>query len=76
MNAKTHNTASCVASFPSEDEDNCFMPIKTPLSYVLSDNLDEPPRVDTAHAPDSVDESIDDLVPDDSNRPYDMRDVV
>jgi acetyl-CoA carboxylase carboxyltransferase component len=74
--AMTHNTTSGVASFASEDEDDCIMQIKTLLSYIPSNNLEEPPRVDTGHGPDDIDDSIDDLVPEDANVPYDMRDVV
>ncbi|MHA2143800.1 MAG: acyl-CoA carboxylase subunit beta, partial [Candidatus Thorarchaeota archaeon] len=74
--AMTHNTTSGVASFASEDEDDCIMQIRTLMSYIPSNNLEEPPRIDTGHAVDDVDESIDDLVPEDANVPYDMRDVV
>ncbi|NHI82693.1 MAG: methylmalonyl-CoA carboxyltransferase [Candidatus Thorarchaeota archaeon] len=74
--AMTHNSVSGVAHFASEDEDDCFEQIKALLSYLPSNNLEDPPRVDTGHAADSVDKSIDDLVPEDPNKPYDMRDVV
>ena len=74
--AMKHNTTSGVASFASEDEDDCFGQIRTLLSYIPSNNLSEPPRVDTGHGPDEIDESIDEIIPDDPNKPYDMRDVV
>ncbi|MFX1261088.1 MAG: acyl-CoA carboxylase subunit beta [Promethearchaeota archaeon] len=74
--AMTHNSVSGVAQFASEDEDHCFEQIKTLLSYIPQNNLEDPPRVDTGHSPDDYDESIDELVPDDPNKPYDMRDVV
>ncbi|MFQ5832599.1 MAG: acyl-CoA carboxylase subunit beta [Candidatus Thorarchaeota archaeon] len=74
--AMTHNTRSGVAQFASEDEDHCFHQIKTLLSYIPNNNLEDPPRVETGHAPEDFDESIDELVPDDPNKPYDMRDVV
>jgi propionyl-CoA carboxylase beta chain len=74
--AMTHNSVSGVAQFASEDENHCFEQIKTLLSYLPSNNLEDPPRIDTGHAPDDFDESIDELVPDDPNKPYNMRDVV
>lgn len=74
--AMTHNSVSGVANFASEDEDHCFDQIKTILSYMPSNNMEDPPRFDTGHAPDDVDMSIDEIVPDDPNKPYDMRDVV
>lgn len=74
--AMTHNSTSGVAHFASEDEEHCFDQIRTLLSFIPSNNMEDPPRIETGHAPDDVDESIDDLVPDDPNKPYDMRDVV
>jgi acetyl-CoA carboxylase carboxyltransferase component len=74
--AMTHNSVSGVAHLASEDEDHCFEQIRTLLSYIPSNNMADPPRVDTGHAPDDYDESVDDIVPTDPNKPYDMRDVV
>ncbi|NHI89178.1 MAG: methylmalonyl-CoA carboxyltransferase [Candidatus Thorarchaeota archaeon] len=74
--AMTHSSISGVSHFASEDEDECFDQIKTLLSYIPQNNLEDPPRIDTGHAPDEVDESIDELIPNDPNKPYDMRDVV
>ena len=74
--AMTHSSISGVSHFASEDEDECFEQIKTLLSYIPQNNLEDPPRIDTGHAPEEVDESIDELIPNDPNKPYDMRDVV
>ena len=74
--AMTHNTTSGVSAFASEDEDDCIMQIRKLLSYIPSNNLSEPPRVATGHNPEDIDESIDAIIPDDPNKPYDMRDVV
>ncbi|MHA2603122.1 MAG: acyl-CoA carboxylase subunit beta [Candidatus Thorarchaeota archaeon SMTZ1-83] len=74
--AMTHNSVSGVAQFASEDEDHCFEQIRKLLSYIPSNNLEDPPRVMSDCSPDDMDESVDDIVPDDPNKPYDMRDVV
>ena len=74
--AMAHNALSGVAQFASEDEDHCFEQIRTLLSYIPQNNLEEPPRIDTGHSPDDADESIDEVIPNDPNKPYDMRDVV
>ncbi|MHA2118045.1 MAG: acyl-CoA carboxylase subunit beta [Candidatus Thorarchaeota archaeon] len=74
--AMTHNSVSGVAQFASEDEDHCFEQIRKLLSYMPSNNLEDPPRVMSDCSPDDFDESIDDIVPEDPNKPYDMRDVV
>jgi acetyl-CoA carboxylase carboxyltransferase component len=74
--AMTHASKSGVAHLVSEDEEHCFEQIRRLLSFMPSNNLEDPPRVDTGHAPEDVDESIDEVVPQDPNKPYDMRDVV
>ncbi len=74
--AMKHASVSGVAHFASENEDECLEQIRTLLSFIPSNNLEDPPRVNTGHAPDDVDMSIDEVVPDDPNKPYDMRDVV
>jgi acetyl-CoA/propionyl-CoA carboxylase carboxyl transferase subunit len=74
--ALTHSSISGVSHFASEDEDECFEQIKTLLSYIPQNNLEDPPRIDTGHSPEDVDVTIDELVPNDPNKPYDMRDVV
>jgi len=74
--AMTHASKSGVAHLVSEDEEHCFEQIRRLLSFMPSNNLEDPPRVDTGHAPDDVDDSIDEVVPQDPNKPYDMRDVV
>ncbi len=74
--AMTHNSVSGVAQFASEDEDHCFVQIKTLLSYIPQNNLQETPRIDTGQSPDDFDESIDDFIPSDPNKPYDMREIV
>ena len=74
--AMTHSSVSGVSHFASEDEDHCFEQIRALLSYIPQNNLEESLRIDTGHAPDAIDESIDDFIPDDPNKPYDMRDLV
>ena len=74
--AMTHNSVSGVANFLSENEDDCFAQIRKLLSYVPSNNLQDAPRTNTGHSHDNVDMSIDDIVPNDPNLPYDMRNLV
>ncbi len=74
--ALKHNSVSGVASFMSEDEEHCFQQIRKLLSFIPSNNMEDPPRVETGHAPDDVDMSIDEVVPAEPNKPYDMRDVI
>jgi propionyl-CoA carboxylase beta chain len=46
------------------------------LSFLPSNNLDDPPRKPTTDAKDREDKALDTLVPEQSNQPYDMKDVI
>ena len=74
--AMTHNSKSGVAHFAAEDEDDCIAMIKKLLSYIPSNNLETPPRVDPSDDPNRMDPELVNIVPDDPNKPYDMREVV
>jgi propionyl-CoA carboxylase beta chain len=74
--AMTHNATSGVAHFASEDDRECLQTIRDLLSFMPSNNLDDPPRVTPADAPDREDEALDRLVPASTNQPYDMLDLI
>ena len=74
--AMTHNTKSGVAHFASEDEEACLEDARYLMSFLPQNNLELPPRLDTGDDPDRMDEALDTVVPDNPNKPYDMRDVV
>ena len=74
--AMTHNTKSGVAHFASEDEEACLEDARYLFSFLPQNNLELPPRLDTGDDPDRMDEALDTVVPDNPNKPYDMRDVV
>ena len=77
--AHTHNTKSGVAHYMAEDESDAFDYVRALLSYLPSNNLDEPPvydnDVDLTTATDH-DRELDTLIPDSPNQPYDMHRVV
>jgi propionyl-CoA carboxylase beta chain len=72
----SHNTKSGVAQFASEDEDACLEDCRYLLSFLPSNNLQSTPRVAPSDDPQRMDEELDRVVPDNPNKPYDMRDVV
>lgn len=72
----THNRTSGVAHFAAEDEEDCFNQIRTLLSYLPSNNLEEPPYVDTGDDPERMDEELNDIIPDNPNAGYDMVTVI
>jgi propionyl-CoA carboxylase beta chain len=74
--AMTHNATSGVAHFAVEDDRECLALVRDLLSFMPSNNLDDPPRVPTSDAPDREDPALDRLVPTSPNQPYDMLDVI
>jgi propionyl-CoA carboxylase beta chain len=74
--AITHNTKSGVAHFASEDEDQCLEDARYLLSFLPQNNLETSPRVAPGDDPLREAPELDTIVPDNPNRPYDMRDVV
>src|SRR3954468_7170147 len=74
--AMTHNTKSGVAHFAADDEEQCLEDVRYLVSFLPQNNLETPPRLDTGDDPDRMDEELDTIVPDNPNKPYDMRDVV
>ena len=69
-------TRSGVAHFACEDEDDCIAKIRELLSYLPSNNLEDAPAVEPTDDPNRQDESLNSIVPDNPNMPYDMKEVI
>src|ERR1700726_3624025 len=74
--AMTHNTKSGVAHFASDDEDACLEDCRYLISFLPQNNLQTTPRVQPTDDPLRMDPALDTVVPDNPNKPYDMRSVV
>lgn len=74
--AMSHNQKSGVAHFAAENEEHCIEMIKTLLSYLPSNNLDDPPRIETGDDINRMDEELAEIVPEESDQPYDMKDII
>jgi propionyl-CoA carboxylase beta chain len=76
--ARTHNTKSGNAHYLAADEEDALEYVKALLSYLPSNNLDEPPvyPADADLEPTDVDEALNTLIPDSANQPYDMHRVI
>ncbi len=74
--AETHNQVSGVAHFAAESDEDCIALIRELISYVPSNNMEEPPRVVTTDDVNRVDAQLDDFVPENPNQPYEMRDLI
>ncbi len=74
--ARTHNEQSGVAHFSVADDRECLQLIRELLGYLPSNNVDDPPRVESGDTVDREDEALENIVPQSPNQPYDMLDVI
>jgi propionyl-CoA carboxylase beta chain len=74
--AMTHNATSGVAHFISRDDADCLAMIRELMSFLPSNNVEDPPRRATTDSPTRRDDSLNTLVPPDPQLPYDMKDVI
>jgi propionyl-CoA carboxylase beta chain len=74
--ATTHATRSGVAHFTAPDEASCLEDARYLLSFLPQNNLDSPPFAAPRDPVDREDESLDTLIPDSPNKPYDMKQVI
>lgn len=74
--ASTHSSVSGVAHFAAENEDHALETARLLLSYLPSNNLEQPPAFEPTDNPFRMDKELDTLVPENPNEPYDMHDVI
>ncbi|MFL5277732.1 MAG: acyl-CoA carboxylase subunit beta [Myxococcales bacterium] len=74
--AQAHNMKSGVAQFAAENEAAALRILRELLSYLPSNNLEDPPVVATEDPPDRREESLKSVVPPNPNKPYDIKEVI
>jgi acetyl-CoA carboxylase carboxyltransferase component len=74
--AMTHATKSGVATFVADDEQSCIEMVRYLLSFLPSNNLEDPPYFEPDDDPKRSCDGIPDLIPDSPNKPYDMKKVI
>jgi propionyl-CoA carboxylase beta chain len=74
--AITHNSVSGVAQFMAHDDEDCLRSIRELLTFLPQNNLDGVPRMPTKDPEDRADPELDTLIPLESNKPYDIKDVI
>ena len=75
--AGVHSKKSGVAHMVYEDEENTLLGVRQLLSYVPSNNMENPPEMELSEDETrDFDEKLRDIVPDDPNKPYDVKDVI
>jgi propionyl-CoA carboxylase beta chain len=72
----THNARSGVAHFATDDDRACLLLIRELLSYLPSNNLEEPPLHASEDPAEREDQALETLVPAEPNRPYDIKGVI
>ena len=74
--AQAHASRSGVAHFAAQSEDECLSQVRRLLGFLPSNNMEEAPLVSTTDPADRADQELLSLVPEEPNRPYDIRDIV
>jgi propionyl-CoA carboxylase beta chain len=74
--AMVHNEKSGVAHFAAETEEESIEVVKKLLSYLPQNNMEDPPEIKNNDPVDRKCYSLDEIVPDDPNKPYDMYEVI
>src|SRR5512144_3075284 len=74
--ASTHGGTSGVAHFAAENEEECLALIRELLTFLPQNNSEDPPVRASLDPADRVDEELQTVVPEQPNRPYDIKDIV
>ena len=74
--AAVHNIKSGVAHFACESDNHAIEMMKELLSYLPSNNMEDPPLLDTGDDPNRTAANLDTIVPDSARQSYDMKDVI
>ena len=74
--ADVHATKSGIAHFVADRDEEAVDILKRLLSYIPSNNAEDPPYVPTDDPPDRADPELDAIIPSDPNKPYDVKEVI
>jgi len=74
--AVTHNSVSGVAHFAADSDEHALRIVRELFSFIPSNNLEDPPRLDASDPIDRLEPKLNEIVPEASNQPYDIRDVI
>ncbi|MCK4568683.1 MAG: acyl-CoA carboxylase subunit beta [Bacteroidales bacterium] len=74
--AVTHNAKSGVAHMIADNDEQAMMMVREMMSFLPLNNMEDPPIQVCADDINREDEHLDEIVPDDPNKPYDMKDII
>lgn len=74
--ASVHGSKSGVTHFIADDENEGILLIRKLLSYLPQNNLEEPPVLPCNDPIDRLEDSLNEIIPDNPNKPYDVKDII
>jgi propionyl-CoA carboxylase beta chain len=74
--AQVHMQTSGVCHFMAENEQDCMEIVKRLFGYLPSNNMEDPPMEETGDDPNRTDDRLEEIVPDDPDKPYEVRDII
>ena len=74
--AQVHFTKSGVAQFMSENDEDCLQEVRRLMSFLPSNNAEDPPMAEPSDSPDRLCEELLSVIPEDSSKPYDVHKVI
>jgi len=74
--AMTHNEKSGVAHFAADSEEAALALTRDLMGFLPQNNLEDPPRRETQDDPNRMEEALDTIVPENPNKPYDIKEIV
>jgi acetyl-CoA carboxylase carboxyltransferase component len=74
--AKVHATKSGVTHFVAATEEEALAEVRRLVSFIPQNNMEEAPLMNCTDDPMRVEESLNEIVPDDPNKPYNMKDII
>jgi len=74
--AAIHASKSGVAHFKADDEEEGILLIRKMIEYLPQNNLEDPPVTECTDPVDRLEDSLNDIIPEDPHQPYDIKDVI
>jgi propionyl-CoA carboxylase beta chain len=74
--ADVHSSRSGVSHFACENEAEALLKVRKLMSFLPANNMDDPPEIEPSDPIDRTDESLNSIVPENPNKPYDIKDII
>ncbi len=74
--ADSHATRSGVCHFVAENDEHCLELIRHLISFIPNNNMEDPPFIESNDPADRTDETLKTVVPDNPNKPYDIKEII